>query len=229
TIGPLVKLWKIGFAGANVPSKDAIEKKLSLIDPNLVEINDQDQTIFLTKKGMQLDLGAIAKGYIADRVADLWKALGVESGIINLGGNLLMVGPAPNHEDKKWRIGIQDPFAQRGQAIAAVCLGPCSAVTSGIYERKLQVGDHSYHHILDPKTGYPHDNDLAGVTIFSKESTVAEIETTRFFFKNADLEAFNAHQSEVYGAIFVTKDKKLRCLGFKKEDLTILNPAYSFE
>lgn len=229
-IGPLVKLWKIGFDDAKVPSPGEIAAKKVLINPHAIQLDDLNQTVFLTQKGMELDLGAIAKGYIADRIQDLWLAHGITAGIINLGGNLLMVGNPPHRSDGLWRIGVQDPFAQRGQNIATVALGPCSAVTSGIYERHLETNDgHSYHHILDPQTGYPHENDLAGVTVFTKKSVIAEIETTRLFFTNADLTAWKQRKRDVYGAIFVTKDRKIRALGFKPEDIYIVDPSYQFE
>ncbi|WP_252899291.1 FAD:protein FMN transferase [Lactococcus fujiensis] len=106
TLGPLVNLWRIGFSDARLPHPDEIAEKMEVIDPEFVQFDDQNQTIFLTKEGMSLDLGGIAKGYIADRIKNLWQAYGVESGIINLGGNLLLMGDAPHHNDKKmayWR------------------------------------------------------------------------------------------------------------------------------
>lgn len=225
-IGPLVKLWKIGFSGANVPAPDAISAKLALINPQNILLNDADLSIFLTKRGMELDLGAIAKGYIADRIGDLWSSLGINSGIINLGGNLLMIGDSPLRTDKLWRIGIQNPFSKRGDAIAAVKMGPCSAVTSGIYERHLEVAGKSYHHILDPQTGYPYETNLAGVTVFTKASVQGEIETTRFFFtgQNIDLTGFNPH--ELYGVVFVTKDRGIKVLGLPKDSFQLLDSSY---
>lgn len=81
---------------------------MRLINPNDAEFNDIDQTVFLTKAGMELDLGGIAKGWIADRIRDLWRAMGV-GGIINLGGNILLVGPSPKRSNGQWAVGIQDP------------------------------------------------------------------------------------------------------------------------
>lgn len=224
-IGPLVKLWKIGFDGANVPTKEEIHAKLSMIDPNEVVCDDDNFSIFLKKPGMQLDLGAIAKGYIADRIADLWRAKGVSSGMINLGGNLLLVGKAPHHPDKKWRIGIQDPFSKRGTSILLVRYGACSAVTSGIYERLLKTQGKTYHHILDPSTGYPHDNNLASVTVLTKESIQAEIETTRLFFADGPLKNWPIDPN-IYGAILVTKDKKITICGLDPSDVVLLDDSF---
>ncbi len=94
-IGPLVKLWAIGFKAANVPDESDIAARKQLIDPMQVELNDDQLTVKLLQPGMELDLGGIAKGEIADRIADLWRAYGVASGIIDLGGNLVFVGESP--------------------------------------------------------------------------------------------------------------------------------------
>lgn len=226
-IGPLVKLWRIGFDNAQVPSPAAVQAKLALVDPNQVQCNDADFSVYLQVQGMELDLGGIAKGYIADRIQDYWEAFGQRAGMINLGGNLLMVGDSPLHADHKWRVGIQNPLTPRGNAIASVTIGACSAVTSGIYERHLEFNGHSYHHILDSKTGYPRENDLESVTIFSKASIDGEIETTRLFFAGEPTPNWGRDRDDLYGAIFVTKQKQLRIVGLKPEQVTLLNPEFS--
>lgn len=200
-IGPLVKLWKIGFSGANKPSDQAIKEKMRLIDPNEIKLDDADQAVFLKDPNMELDLGGIAKGYIADRVRDLWRSLGVNSGIIDLGGNLLLVGDSL-HTDKKWIIGVQNPFDKRGVPLGSVKLPACSAVTTGIYERFLVVNGKKYHHVIDPRTGYPLQTDLASVTVFTRDSIVGEIEAKRLFFSGNLKTDF----SNIYGAVFVYQD-----------------------
>ena len=187
-IGPVVKLWHIGFKGACVPRDEEIKDKMILTNPFKVVLNDQDQTVFLKMKGMELDLGGIAKGWIADRIRDLWLAYGVEAGIINLGGNILLVGDSPKRVNGQWMIGIQDPKEPRGDNIASVMVPQCSAVTSGTYERYLVVDGHKYHHLIDPRTGYPVKTDLAGVTTFTRYSVEAEIECKRLFFAGASNE-----------------------------------------
>ena len=99
-IGPLVKLWHIGFSDAKLPTQAEIDEKLKIINPDRIILRDDEFSIFLPEKGMEIDLGAIAKGYIADRIKDFWHAYGISSGIINLGGNLLLVGEAPHQTDK---------------------------------------------------------------------------------------------------------------------------------
>ncbi len=228
-IGPLVKLWHIGFSNAQVPDQAAIQQRLALIDPNQVVLNDQDLSVFLTQPGMELDLGAIAKGYIADRIQDYWEACGQRAGMINLGGNLLMVGNSPLHDDGRWRVGIQDPTSPRGNAIASVKIGPCSAVTSGIYERHLEFNGKSYHHILDSKTGYPRQNDLESVTIFSKTSIDGEIETTRLFFAGAPLPNWATDRPDLDGAIFVNKQRELTIVGLPRASVTLLDSSFTIK
>jgi len=226
-IGPLVKLWRIGFDNAQVPSETAVNGRLPLIDPNQVVCNDADLSVFLAKPGMELDLGGIAKGYIADRIQDYWKAYGQRAGMINLGGNLLMVGASPLHADGLWRVGIQDPTTPRGTAIASVAIGACSAVTSGIYERHLEFNGKSYHHILDSQTGYPRQNDLESVTIFSKASIDGEIETTRLFFAGQPVPDWAVDRPDIYGAIFVTKQRELQVVGLPADSVTLLDPSFT--
>ncbi|MDN6967379.1 FAD:protein FMN transferase [Oenococcus sp. UCMA 17063] len=215
-IGPLVKLWKIGFTGANVPSKSVIKAKMPLIDPKNIVLDDDNLTVFLLKSCMELDLGAIAKGYIADRVADLWQTLKITSGIIDLGGNLLFIGKSPFHTDQKWRIGVQDPNQARGQAITKVVLPACSAVTSGIYERHLDVSGQHYHHILDSRTGYPLKTKLMSVTVFTKSSLVGEIESTRLFFAGQAINDWQKGRTDLYGAVFVYQNGRIIRVGFKQ-------------
>lgn len=181
-IGPLVKLWKIGFQGANVPADRDIQDRLQLIDPFQVELDDTRRAVYLKQTGMELDLGGIAKGYIADQVRAFWEAHGVSAGIINLGGNLVMVGSSPRRADGQWNIGVQDPQLHRGENMEIVRQPACSAVTSGIYERFLVKNGHRYHHLIDPRTGYPLKTDLSSVTVFTDRSVLGEIEAKRLFF-----------------------------------------------
>lgn len=205
-IGPVVKLWHIGFKGTRVPRDEEIKDKIILTNPFKVVLNDQDQTVFLKMKGMELDLGGIAKGWIADRIRDLWLAYGVEAGIINLGGNILLVGDSPKRVNGQWMIGIQDPKEPRGDNIASVMVPQCSAVTSGTYERYLVVDGHKYHHLIDPRTGYPVKTDLAGVTTFTRYSVEAEIECKRLFFAGHPMKGWHDAPDRI-GAVFVYNDE----------------------
>lgn len=206
-IGPLVKLWKIGFKGANKPSDEDIRQRLTEIDANSIELDDQTHSVFLKKTGMEIDLGGIAKGWIADRVKELWEKLGVESVIIDLGGNVLLVGRSLR-PDSLWRIGIQNPVEERNVPLGILTTTEKSVGTSGIYERKLVIDGHEYHHMFDSKTGYPIANNLASVTIVSDQSLDGEIWSTISFYQGLEKGLGLIETEPGIEAIFVTRDLK---------------------
>lgn len=181
TIGPLIQAWRIGFVDARVPSQAEIEKRLTLIDPRDIELNQREQSVFLRREGMAIDLGALVKGYVADRIVEHLERMSVSSGFINLGGTVRTFGRAIHSVDGLWQIGIQDPKLPRGHKVAILKIGAESVVTSGIYERTLTYRGKTYHHIFDSQTGYPVTSDVASLTIVSKESIEGEIWTTRLF------------------------------------------------
>ncbi|MFG5470133.1 FAD:protein FMN transferase [Enterococcus faecalis] len=180
TIGPLVQTWRIGFKDARVPSEEEIKACLKKINPEKIHLNPLKQTVFLEEEGMKLDLGALAKGYIADLLIAYLKEVNVTSALINLGGNIVTLGPSM-HQNKKWRIGIRNPQESRETISLLVEVANQSVVTSGIYERSLTEAGRVYHHLLDPTTGYPLETEMASITIISDASVDGEIWTTRLF------------------------------------------------
>lgn len=224
-IGPLVKLWKIGFDGANLPADDDIKQRLSLINPDDIKLNDEDQSVLLTKAGMEIDLGAIAKGYIADGVKALWEERGVKSGIIDLGGNILLVGSS-TRPNGQWRIGIQNPVQQRHVALGILTTPAKSVVTSGIYERYLVIDGHNYHHMFDSKTGYPIQNDLESVTIVSDLSIDGDIWTTEAFYQDIDKGLPLIEKQPGLEAIFVTRDFKVAISSGLKDSFLLTDQSY---
>lgn len=179
-IGPLVQTWRIGFSDARRPSQEEIDQSLNKIDPKQIQLDTEKQAVFLKRPGMKIDLGALAKGYSADLIATFLKSQGVEDALIDLGGNILTVGQNPMKK-QPWRIGIQNPVEPRGHHILALSIENKSVVTSGIYERHLEVDGQSFHHIFDSTTGYPVETELASITIISDRSVDGEIWTTRLF------------------------------------------------
>lgn len=208
-IGPLVKAWKIGFQDAKVPSEIEIQSLLSKTNANDIILNDEDQTVFLKQPGMFIDLGALAKGYIADLLIQDLESMDAEAAIINLGGNVMTYGKSPNQEDVYFRIGIQHPFRPRGNNIAIVKALNESVVTSGIYERKFTTKNTTYHHILDPITGYPIQSEIAGLTVVSKKSVDGEIWTSRLFGKNPGEIIATLDQIDDVAGIVVTLEGKI--------------------
>lgn len=215
TVYPVVALWGIGTDQARVPSESEIAAELKYVGYNDLILDPDEQSVFLKRTGMGLDLGGIAKGYSADRISEMLKSMGVESGIINLGGNILAMGSKA--DGSAWKIGIQNPMSDRGEYIGIAEVVNQTVVTSGIYERYFEMDGKRYHHIMDTKTGYPADNELAGVSILATSSIEADaLSTTCFVLGTEKALEFLKNKPDV-NALFITKDKKIQMTpGFKK-------------
>ncbi len=207
TIGPIVKLWNIGFPNARVPAKEEIDAKLSLVGYKNLEIDKNKSTVFLKSKDMMIDLGGIAKGYATDEVVKILKQNDINHALVDIGGNIFALGTKP--DGSLWKIGVQDPFNPRGTAIGAIPLSDQSIVTSGIYERYLEEGGKKYHHMLSPYTGYPFENELASVTIISKTSIDGDALSTTVFSKGLEEGMRFVDPLKDVEAVFITKDKKV--------------------
>lgn len=206
SIGRVVDLWKIGSEDARIPSADEIKEALTTVDGSQIELLP-DQKVRIPQ-GMMLDLGAIAKGYAADEVANMAREHGVSSAIFDLGGNVLALG---NKDGKDFRIGIQEPFSdiQRGVPFAILSLSDATVVTSGDYERFFEEDGKRYHHILDYRTGYPVENDLASVSIITSSSIEADALSTAVYAMGAEKGKAFIESREELEAIFVTRDKRV--------------------
>ena len=212
-IAPLTSLWDFTAEDPKVPDDSDIQKALPLCSSDGVTINGQDIT--LPSDDIQFDVGAIAKGYIADRLKDFLAKKGVKSAIINLGGNVLCIGSKP--DGTPFKIGIQKPFADRNETEAVMDITGRSVVSSGIYERCFKQNGKLYHHILNPKTGYPYDNSLVSVTIISDQSVDGDALSTTCFALGLDKGLKFAEKKGVQ-AVFITEDYKLHYTdGFRDE------------
>ena len=207
-IGPLVQTWRIGFSDAKLPSEEEIQRLLKITNPEEIVLNDSNREVYLSKEGMRIDLGALAKGYIADKLKEFLVEQGVQSGIIDLGGNILTIGENPTFH-RPWRIGIQNPILDRGEHVAVIAISDASVVTSGIYERQLVVDGKTYHHIFDRKTGYPMETEVASLTIVAKKSVDCEIWTTRLFGQNPNDIIEEIEQQPGLEAFVITKNQKM--------------------
>lgn len=205
TIAPVSTLWDFKSASNVVPSDSEIKQRLSHVDYENILIDGN--TVTLTDKNAALDLGGIAKGYMAERLKDYLTKNGVKSALINLGGNILTIGSKP--DGSAFQIGIQKPFSKQNTSITSVSSQNSSVVTSGVYERYFKENGHLYHHILDPLSGYPCDNGLLSVTILSKDSTIGDVLSTSCFVLGLD-EGIQLIQSlNGVDAIFITDDYKI--------------------
>ena len=227
SIGPLVDLWGIGTDFANVPTEADIKEKMAVIDYKTIVLDENEQTIFLPQKGMALDLGAIAKGYIADRVKDLILEEGYESAIINLGGNVLTVGTKPNSDT--WSIGVRDPESDAGSTMGILKLEDNSIVSSGIYERFFIEGDIRYHHLINPKVGYPEQNDMISVSIISELSVDGDALSTTVFLLGLEACFKLVEELENVEAVFVMADRSVYITSGLGDKFILTNDSYTIK
>ena len=212
-IAPLTSLWDFTAEDPKVPDDAAIQKALPLCSSDGVTIDGQDIT--LPSDDIQFDVGAIAKGYIADRMKDLLVKKGVKRAIINLGGNVLCIGSKP--DGTPFKVGIQKPFADRNETEAVMDITGKSVVSSGIYERCFKQNGKLYHHILNPKTGYPYDNSLISVTIISDQSVDGDALSTTCFALGLE-DGLKFAEKKGVQAVFITEDYELHYTdGFQDE------------
>lgn len=203
TVTPLSVLWNFtGDPPGPVPSQEQIDRALSHVDYHAIRIDGT--TVTLTDAKASLDLGFIAKGYIADRLKELFCERGLSHALINLGGNVEAVGTKP--DGSAFTVGIQLPFGKRGETAAVVSLNDQSLVSSGSYERYFKENGVLYHHILDPSTGYPADSDLSGVTILSGSSLQGDALSTSCFLLGRQKGQALIESLPGIEALFITKD-----------------------
>ncbi len=179
TIEPLVNLWKQAKETFAPPSQSAIEQTLSLVDYRDLELDAWEMTVGLANIGQSVDLGGIGKGFAGDKVLEVYKAFGITSAYSNLGGNVVTLGTKP--DGSPWHIGIQHP-REEIQLIGVVSVENQTVVTSGDYQRYFSDNQGKrYHHILDPKTGYPAESGLVSVSVVAEKSVAADALSTIIF------------------------------------------------
>lgn len=202
TVEPVSSLWDFTSGEAVVPDAQELSDAQKLVDYQSVEL--KGNRIRFAREGMGIELGAIAKGYIADRIKEYLVNEGVRHALIDLGGNVLCIGGKT--DDAAFRIGIQRPFADRNEIIAAVQVADRSVVSSGVYERYFESDGVWYHHILDPRTGYPYDNGLVSVTILSDLSVDGDALSTTCFALGLEKGMELIDSMDHVQAVFITED-----------------------
>lgn len=207
TIYPVLRAW--GFTVDSDPDyeyrvlgDDEISELLPLVDYEKADISENTVTL---DEGMMLDLGAVAKGYTSDRIADFLREKGVKSALLNLGGNIYALGSKPN--GAKWTIGVADPI--NGGYLGTLEAADAAVVTSGGYERYFTVDGVDYCHIIDPSTGRPADSGLASVTVVGESGARCDALSTALFVMGLDRasEYWRAHGG--FEAVFLTSDGEL--------------------
>lgn len=205
TIGTVSDLWDFKSETPSVPDAAAIAEAVSHVNYKNVII--KDNTVRLQDAQAKLDVGAIAKGFIADRLKEYLEDNGITHALINLGGNVLAMGNKLDGSD--YNIGIQKPFDESGTPITSVKIADKSIVTSGTYQRYFEQDGKIYHHILDARTGYPCENTLSSVTIITDSSLTADAMSTTCFLLGYDKAANMINQLDNVDAVFVTTDNKV--------------------
>lgn len=207
-IEPLTSLWDFTAEDPQVPEDSLIQTALSKCDYHNVSVGGKDNNeITLKTDDTAIELGAIAKGYIADRIKDYLKKNGVKHAVIDLGGNILLLGSKT--DGSKYNIGIQKPFGETGEPITSIKVANKSVVTTGIYQRYFEADGKIYHHILDPRTGYPCENTLYSDTIITDSSLTADALSTVCYLMGYEAASDLIDQLENVDALFITNDDEI--------------------
>ncbi len=206
TTAPLSDLWQIGTDHAHVPTQAEIDTALQQVGWENIHLLGNDQ-VQLTN-GAQIDLGGIGKGYAANDAAAICRTAGDTLRVLaQLGGNIIGVGQNPKSDTGEWVIGVADPD-KTSEYVATVAITEESVVTSGDYERYFEQDGKRYHHIFDPKTGYPADKGLRAVTVVDADSAKADALTTALFVMGLErgLEYCASHEIK---AVFITEGREV--------------------
>jgi thiamine biosynthesis lipoprotein len=224
TIRPLVELWGIGTKDADIPSKENIEKSLNLVNYKNIILDEKNCAVKLEVEKQKIDLGGIAKGYAADEVKSIFENNSIRNAIIDLGGNIFVLGGKA--DGSSWKVGIQDPLRERGTFVGALSLKNKSVVTSGNYERYFIMDGRRYHHIINPVTGYPSEGDIISATIISDKSIDGDGLSTGIYILGKDRAMKLIENMDGIDAILITEDKKIYVSSGIRDKFKLTNDDY---
>ena len=203
-IYPVMEAWGFPTQNYQVPSEELLQERLALVDASQISYSEENRKISFGKDGMEIDLGGIAKGYTSARIMDIFKSYGITSGLVNLGGNVQVLGTKT--DGSKWRVAVQSPDDE-SDYLGVLSVSDKAVITSGGYERYFEQDGITYHHIIDPKTGYPAENGLKSVTIVSADGTLADgLSTSLFIMGEEQAAEFWRMHSDEFDAILLTDD-----------------------
>lgn len=213
TLYPVLKEWGFTTEKYRIPTEEELQSLLEYVDYKQIELEENQVRI---PKGTEIDFGALAKGYTSDRIIEILKENGVESALINLGGNVHTLGTKP--DGSLWKIGIRNPFETGEMCILSAA--DQAVITSGNYERYFTGEDgKEYWHILDAADGYPADNGLVSVTIIGEEGVRCDALSTALFVAGLEHAADYWRDKQDFDMILVTEDGKLYITEGIKENL----------
>jgi len=179
TTGILTDYWRRSLNKKVIPDKSTIHSRLSLVNYKDILIDREDNLVKLARAGQKIDLGGIGKGYTGERIKRIYQECSIVSAFINLGGNVVTIGKSSS--GLPWTIGIRDPFSIEEKNLGILKVIDQAVVTSGDYERYTDINGIKYHHILDPRTGFPTQSGLRSVTIIAGSSALADALSTACF------------------------------------------------
>lgn len=207
TIAPVVELWGITSDHPHVPTDEELAQAMALMGLEDLVLDEEACTAYLTRPGMAIDLGGIAKGWTADQLREYARELGAERGYVSLGGNLMIIGERPDGDP--FKFGLRDPQGDASTYLGTVTLEDgCTMATTGGYERYFEEDGIRYHHVLDPRTGYPADSDLLSVAVISKDGTLADYLSTTLFVQGLEA-AKAAAGSADYALVMVDQENNV--------------------
>jgi FAD:protein FMN transferase len=230
TVGPLVKSWAIGTPQQHVPSKEELQKILPLV--NYKDIYIDEHSGGLKKAGQMIDLGGIAKGYAGDVAIQIYKKHGIQSAFINLGGNVVTLGNKP--DGSPWKIGIRDPRPKKNdtqgqQLLGYITVKDKAVSTAGNDQRYFEIDGQRYHHIFNPKTGYPAKLDLMSVTLVTDSSLDSDAFDTAVFILGLEKGRELLRRLGNIEAIFITTDKKIYVTDGLKDTFTFYGDGNGYQ
>ncbi len=231
TIAPLIKLWDFSNKrrGNTVPDTTVIKNTLKLVDYEKIHINNNSE-VFLAEKGMEIDLGGIAKGYAADKAMEAIKAKGIKAALVAVAGDIRGFGSSTS--GNAWKVGIQDPRPETGSEkpwediFASLYLENMAISTSGDYQRIFIKDGKRYHHILDPATGFPAESDLLSASVIAPEGYIADGLSTAVFALGAE-KGMNLLKTMGVEGVIVDRNRKVFVTEGIRRKIEILNKEYT--
>lgn len=204
----MVKLWNIPSHSPTAPTPDALTGMLECTGAAYVRCDEDNRTVTFQKSGMLLDAGAAGKGYAVDAVAEYLIQNGVTHATVNFGGNLRLIGSNPTPEGyEPWCVGVQAPWRPYGESLGTLLLENCSVATSGGYDRYFEQDGKTYHHLLNPRTGYPVEDGPGSVTIVSPSAFITDLLSTACFVAGeGQADMLCSGTGEDTGYILIRKD-----------------------
>lgn len=231
TLAPVIKLWDFTKKSSDpaLPPLHTVKNALQLAGYKRINLNEETSEIFLEQKGMEIDLGGIAKGYGADRAINAIRSKGIKAALVAIAGDIRGYGLSTT--GNAWKVGIQNPRPETKSekpwedVFATLHLKDNAISTSGDYQRFFIKEGKRFHHILDPETGFPADSGLISVSVIAPEGYISDGLSTAIFILGSE-KGMKLLESKGISGVLVDKNKKVFVTEKLKGNIEILNPDY---